>query len=112
MTTMVPRTPSTRRAPSTAGHAPRRRLRLTLLSRIVGGRRAWHRAPHGLVARSYHSASKTLPRPEVLLQHPCGRQMIHPHSPLFYAAATGETGRESLVPLHEPHARELFSQGV
>jgi hypothetical protein len=54
----------------------------------------------------------TLPRPEVLLQHPCGRQVIHPHSPLSSAAATGETSRESLVPLYEPHARELSSQGV
>jgi hypothetical protein len=36
--------------------------------------------------------------------------MIHP--PFPPSAVTGQAGREPLVPLHEPHARELRFQGV
>jgi hypothetical protein len=38
--------------------------------------------------------------------------VIHPRGPLSLAAAPRETGREPLIPLNEPHARELSLQGV
>jgi hypothetical protein len=38
--------------------------------------------------------------------------VIHPRSALSSAATTGKTGCEPLIPLYEPHARELSLQGV
>src|SRR5215210_661130 len=99
--------------PSTVGPALERDLRgrfapldLSALSRASSSSRS---------RRSVLSwRLRSPPRPQVFLQHPGRREVIHASGPLLPATSPGDgqAGGETLVPLHEPYVRQLFFQGV